>query len=206
MIKYCALILFPIFYFSMSWFFPWEKIQFNSTISVSYLFDLLIIVVGTLLLKKENINIGKTKLKPLVLKIFVIIIFAFMTIFFSKWVEFNAPFKYIELLIIQLLILAPIIEELIFRGIFFTFAQRLKLKLHVNIFFNAILFSLSHLPAIWILPKEFHSFILFQLFYTFFLGWICAKSRHQTKGILEPILLHFVFNSVFYFAIKSALI
>ena len=62
---------------------------------------------------------------------------------------------------------------------------------------------MSHLPALWFLPEEFHGFIGFQLFYTLLLGWICAKSRVKTNGMLEPVVLHFAFNLIFYIAVKN---
>ena len=50
---------------------------------------------------------------------------------------------------------------------------------------NAIMFSISHVPALFVLPKEFYGFIYLQLLYTFLLGWICAKARIRTGSTFE---------------------
>ncbi|MBT4792381.1 MAG: CPBP family intramembrane metalloprotease, partial [Halobacteriovoraceae bacterium] len=107
---------------------------------------------------------------------------------------------------LQLLLLAPLIEELVFREGFVALFEKFKLNKILILSLNSILFSLSHLPALWHLPVEFHSFIAFQVFYTLILGWICTKVRIETKGLALPIIHHFLFNLIFYVALKMSYI
>lgn len=193
------LLFFPIIYFSIAWFFPWGKIQPDMTVSISYVFDLFFVAVLWSLTRNKKI-IGNIKLNKLIGKIIITGIFALLCIFISHTLKLKTPFKYIDHLWLQILILAPIIEELVFREAIFELHKKLKLKMKYLIIANALLFSISHIPALFYLPPEFHSFIYFQIIYTVGLGWMCAKSKQQTLGISEPILLHFLFNLIFFIA------
>ena len=201
MIKVIITILFPIVYFSISWFFPWDKVMANVSISPSYLFD-LIFIGATVFFFKSKLKIGKSSVKLFTIKLLLSFVFASLCIGVINLMGLVAPFKFVDKLFIQVLILAPIIEELIFREAFYTVFKRAGLPSIWQGLINSALFSLSHLPAIWILPAEFKSFVIFQLIYTFVLGWVCFKSREVSKGILEPILIHLVFNLVFYMAVS----
>ncbi|MDH5414840.1 MAG: CPBP family glutamic-type intramembrane protease, partial [Flavobacteriaceae bacterium] len=88
-------------------------------------------------------------------------------------------------------------------GSFFLIGEKLNLNPKHLLISNGVLFSISHLPGLWYLESAFHGFIYFQLLYTFGLGWMCAKARLESRGLLEPILLHFLFNSVFYLAVTN---
>jgi membrane protease YdiL (CAAX protease family) len=198
--QYLGFLLVPFFYFGVSWFFPWDIWQGQSSISVSYFFDVIFCLFIFLIFKRRNF-LGFIRPSSFIIQAVSLIIFAAIFINISFWLKLNVPFKYVDNLIIQLLILAPIIEECVFRGAFIEFSEKLKMNKEMTIVSNSLFFSLSHLPAIWNLPKEFHSFIGLQLFYTLILGAICTSSRLKTKGIIAPILLHFIFNAVFYIAI-----
>lgn len=196
-----SLIIAPIFYFYMSWFFPWDIINVKSTISISYLFDIFFAATIFLSLKKKP-KIGYFKKNSSIFMSLSTIILGIICVSLTKQIGFKAPFKYIDYLFVQILILAPIIEELVFRGAFMELAENAKLSSRVSLTFNALLFSFSHASALWHLPNEFKNFIWFQILYTLILGFICARSRLSSGGILKPILLHFGFNLVFYVAIK----
>jgi len=204
-INYLKMALVPIAYFAVSWFFPWDIFNINTTISIEYIFDIVFVVSIYFLLKKK---VSKELPDPqiFVIKVVVVAIIAFACIKTSQWIGLISPFKYVDQIFIQLLILAPIIEELVFRGAFYLVSERYHNNKKFILFANSILFSLSHAPAFFVLPVEFHSFIWFQLFYTLILGWICTNSRMRTGSLIEPISLHFVFNLIFYFAITNQLI
>ena len=200
--KLLIVFIVPIFYFYMSWFFPWDIFQSKSTISITYVFDTFFVLTTFFIFKNKKI-LGKLDRKGFVFRLSAVSAIGVFCILIAKSLELKSPFKYIEYLFIQILILAPIIEEFVFRGAFIQVFENAKLKKPVIIYLNAILFSMSHLPALWFLPEEFHGFIGFQLFYTLLLGWICAKSRVKTNGMLEPVVLHFAFNLIFYIAVKN---
>jgi membrane protease YdiL (CAAX protease family) len=102
--------------------------------------------------------------------------------------------------------LAPIIEEFVFRFAFYEILKKKVANRKTLYFLNALLFSISHAGALSVLPKEFFPFIFFQIGYTFILGWICTKAKDDSNSIVEPIILHFVFNFLFYLAVVNQVI
>jgi len=171
------------------------------SISVSYVFDVMFALTVLSLSGKKN-YIGKTIPKNLIIRLVLVFGVALLAVTILHLSEpLVAPFKHVNYLFIQILILAPIIEELVFRGAIYELFKNAGIPIWVNNLVNSILFSLSHIAALYALPEEFHAFIYFQLKYTFVLGHLCAKSRERTHGVLEPIILHFAFNLVFYLAV-----
>jgi membrane protease YdiL (CAAX protease family) len=83
--------------------------------------------------------------------------------------------------IILVIVLAPIIEELLFRGMILK-----KLDNHINtklaILIQAMLFSATH-------------FNMFQLVPTFLLGIFLGVCYLKFDNIIAPIIIHMVFNS-----------
>lgn len=202
MINLLYLLLIPI-YFAMAWLFPWKDYQIDSTISISYIWDILFCILVSLLLKtpfKINLN------KGFIIRAPSLALMALLCVYIAKWTNLNAPFRYIENLAMQIIILAPLIEELVFRHALYEVIKKSKLKMLFQYILGSLLFSLSHAPAIYYLPADFHGFIYFQLIYTFILGWIIIKARERSDSLLEPIVLHFIFNFIFYLSVKYSLI
>lgn len=196
------LIFIPI-YFGVAWFFPWKDFQIDSTISISYAWDILFFIGISLLLKtpfKIALNKGFIIRTPL------IALMGLACVYMAKFLKLDAPFRYIENLALQIIILAPIIEELVFRHALYEVIKRSELKSIFQYFLGSLLFSISHAPALYYLPADFHSFIYFQLIYTFVLGWVIIKARERSESLLEPIILHFIFNFIFYLSVNYALI
>lgn len=197
--------LFPIFYFVIAWFFPWQNFQWDSSVSVSYVFDVFFVIGVSFTFKLFQFKFFWHP-RGLIARTVAVIGAALFSLFIVGLFGLNAPFKYVDNLVLQILILAPIIEELIFRHAFYGLFEKYFSQAKYNIILNSFLFSISHLPAIWIIPEEFRDFIIAQLFYTFLLGWMCAKSRQKSRAIYEPIFLHFVFNFIFYVAVIKGVI
>jgi membrane protease YdiL (CAAX protease family) len=90
------------------------------------------------------------------------------------------------------LVVAPITEEVAFRGFLFQEGKK-YLTGWVNWLTNIILFILIHSSA-WIhYPNKDHQILLFSVstfFFSFFLIW----SFRQTKSIWPPIIVHFINN------------
>ncbi len=191
-------------YFILSWFFPWERFQVDSTISISYLWDLLFCVllgVGYRLpLKGPQI---KKQLKGLLPRGIGTLFLAIGSILFVQMSNTLSPFKYLERPVLQLLVLAPLVEEFVFRYAIMGASLVALDSRKKAVLLSAVLFSISHLPGLWHLPEPFKPFIYIQLVYTFFLGWIIAKARVRTGGVWEPVALHFLFNLCFYIAVTK---
>ena len=194
-LKLLFLVSLIFVYFGVAWFFPWETIQIDSTVSVSYLWDVCFsLLIGFLF----HLSPRGAKAKGLWTRSLAIFLLAVLSIGFLRMVAYPVPFRYLELPILQLLVLAPLFEELVFRyAILGGLLKELNSK-NKALLASSFLFSLSHLPGAWHLPPEFTPFIMIQLVYTFAMGWVIGKARVRTGGILEPVALHFLFNLCFY--------
>ena len=202
--KELAVLFFAlVFYFSLSWYYPWEELISGMSISPSYIFDCLF--VSIILYWKRSSFLGTIlrNYKGEVIRMIATSLLAIICISISNFLEFSAPFKYVDHLLVQMIILAPIIEELVFRGAFWKLLEALQIQRAPMAILSTLFFSFSHLSGLLLLPKEFASFIIFQMIYTLGLGLICAKSRWQTNGLMAPILQHFIFNLCFYLAVQN---
>jgi membrane protease YdiL (CAAX protease family) len=85
-------------------------------------------------------------------------------------------------LVVHVVLLAPVAEELAFRGLIYRIFRRTMLPLAATVL-SAVIFGLMHVDpgkAVW----------------AFFLGLIVAVAYEQTRSILAPILIHALFNAV----------
>lgn len=185
-----------IIYYILFFFFPFEGLKFMPSISSIYLFEIIFITIVSILFK-INLNFQLKKVKGIALKLVLTLTLAAISLGIIKYFNFETPFKHLDNYILQLIVLAPIIEELIYRHVLFGLLSKKKIDNQNHLFFNSMLFSFSHAIAFFSLPSVFYPFIFLQLFYTFALGWIMTKSRIDHLGIQVPILLHFIFNLIF---------
>lgn len=196
-------VILVAFYFNVSILVPWKDLSLGGSISTSYIFDFFY-WLGVALLLKEEPRFGELRPKGAFLRGFFTALLAIGFCMFSLSAEFVSPFKYLDKLALKLLILAPFFEEIVFRGAMYDLLAKVpKLNQKIKLLINAALFSGSHAAALAFLPEEFFSFVYYQLFYTLILGWVCAKSRERSKGLIEPIILHLIFNLMFYLAITN---
>jgi membrane protease YdiL (CAAX protease family) len=89
--------------------------------------------------------------------------------------------------ILRVVILAPIVEELIFRGVIFSGFQRIYPAI-LAIFFSALLFALFHLNP-W------------QLGPTFLLGLLLGYVRLRTGSLLAAIFTHALHNGMIFLSV-----
>lgn len=89
--------------------------------------------------------------------------------------------------VLRVVVLAPIIEELIFRGVIFSGFQRIYSAFWA-IFFSALLFSLFHLNP-W------------QLGPTFLLGLLLGFVRLRTGSLLAAIFTHSLHNGMIFLSV-----
>lgn len=194
-------------YFAMSWFYPWPALPWFPAISTAYLWDLSfsVMLLGLLKLKsKSKKRKDRTKEKTgFLVRLIAVLLLGVASLFILEHFAFAVPFRYIESPVLQLLIFAPIFEELVFRLGFLTFFLRFTSDKRYAILLSSLLFAVSHLSALWHLPKEFHAFVGIQFVYTFFLGWLLGKSFDKTGSVLFPIVYHFLFNLIFYLGMRS---
>lgn len=187
-------------YFLMSWLFPWDDYELHKSISSSYVFDVIFVVIIGLSLK-EKINLQIKDPLKLFIKTLLTSFIAIVIILLNQKMNLLAPFKFVDQLAIQILFLAPVIEEFVFRYGLYHLIRKTSINIKWQLVINSLLFSISHVQAIWILPEDFQGFILYQVGYTFLLGWICTKAMMVHKNIIAPIIIHFIFNLMFYLAV-----
>lgn len=180
----------------MVFFFPFEGFKVLPSISSIYLFEIIFITIVSILLKLR-VNLRVQGLKGLTSKFILTVSLAALSIALINLFEIETPFKYLDHYVIQLIILAPIIEELIYRHVLIGLMKIKKIDRLNILFFNSLLFSFSHAIAFFSLPSLFYPFIFIQLAYTFILGWFMTKAKMDHKSILAPIFLHFIFNLMF---------
>ena len=103
----------------------------------------------------------------------------------------SSAFYVVFLAIIEQLLIV-IVEELIFRVIFFNYMKHV-MTLPQAILLSALLFGLTHLFNLEMgnLPA-----VLLQVVYSFVLGIILALILHFTHNIVVPIVFHFLFNVI----------
>ncbi len=102
--------------------------------------------------------------------------------------------------IVFLLLISPILEELIFRFFLWKPFDSLTQRPFLTWVLTSIVFSYSHLHALWFSPKEIHPFVIYQTMYTLILGFCCGYFVYKQKFVLGGILVHFFFNLGFYLA------
>jgi membrane protease YdiL (CAAX protease family) len=92
------------------------------------------------------------------------------------------------LLFFMLAVIAPIVEEIAYRGLIFTAFAR-KFGLMAGGIISSVLFGFAHV-------QSFNLNGIFLLLITMSLGGILAYARHKSGGLTLPIMIHIAFNSV----------
>jgi membrane protease YdiL (CAAX protease family) len=109
------------------------------------------------------------------------------------------PFDFTNTInVFLLLILAPILEEFIFRFSLWEATDNLIKNKEIQIWISSLLFSIGHLIAFYMLPPDYRPFVLYQSVYVIILGIACSKMRQESNGLIGSILIHFLFNFGFY--------
>ncbi len=200
MISFFALV---IVYFAFSIGLPWEKIP--SPISFSYVFDLLFALGVSFFFRlpwKFKWNFTHQTLKAIV----EVIGLGSASILCIWYLDIETPFRLVNNLEWHLLLLAPILEELVFRQTF----QRVLVSSvggkYVTSMLVAAIFAFSHLVGLRVLPAEYVPFIGFQVFYTFVLGLICGQALLRFHSVFAPMVLHMLFNLTFYISLQLEII
>ncbi len=162
----------------------------------SYILELILVLVSFAITKpKFGLNGCFEKNR---LRIYASLLVAgFLTYRGAGSLNIQIPFvlNSIETLIF-LLIVAPILEECIFR--FFLWKACKEINPKVIWVSTSVIFSYSHFHAFWFVPQSIHPFIIYQTAYTLILGLVCGYFIFKHRSLLSAILIHFFFNLGFY--------
>jgi membrane protease YdiL (CAAX protease family) len=192
-----------ITYFAFSWGLPWQLIP--STVSFSYIFDLFF-ALGVSFFFRLPWKFRWVISKQTFVAAGEVIALAIAVLFAIWYMEIETPFRLVTGLELHLLILAPILEELVFRQTFQRFLINQVGGKRVTSMLVASIFAFSHLVGLTVLPVEYVPFIGFQVFYTFILGLLCGQALLRFHSVFAPMFLHFLFNLTFYIAMQLDII
>lgn len=165
----------------------------------SYAFEISLVAV-TLFLLRPKLSV-KALAKPLTLTVaFAALLMGFGVRKLAGVAGLNVPMdvRSVET-VVFLLAVAPILEELIFRFMLFKSIERV-FKSRNAWFVTSLLFSYSHLHAIWFVPPEYDKFLIYQAAYTLPLALVCGWMVRRQSSLLSAILVHATFNFGFYLA------
>ncbi|MEZ4872732.1 MAG: CPBP family glutamic-type intramembrane protease [Bdellovibrionales bacterium] len=164
----------------------------------SYIAEILFV-----LLVFVSLPIDRNQFKSFKIKydLYALVFLGLMVHWFGTSIGIVVPLDLEQPLTVALLLLvAPLLEELVFRFALWECFQNIVKKPVIIIVFTALLFSLSHFKAVFYLPKEFHPFIIYQTIYTLLLGLILGWQKHRRNSLPHAITGHFYFNLGFYLA------
>ena len=98
--------------------------------------------------------------------------------FDQSW-DFTVQDSYLWVFL-SVIILGPVVEELLFRGIIYDYLQAFK-RPYLSILVSALLFALWHRQPV-------------QIGYTFFAGIVFATARYYSGDLLYPMIIHVLNN------------
>lgn len=143
---------------------------------------------------KAQLGLRLPSLRPTLIWSGVLFSFVFLLEVFTRVFEIASPdllddlrnnTKYHFLWFIAACLIAPIVEEIIFRGLLFDSIRRTRLGLHGAAVLTSLPFALAHLQYEWY-------FIIMIIP----LGMILAYSRFYSRSLYVPIILHFMNNTL----------
>lgn len=119
----------------------------------------------------------------------------------ASWVHVPIPFDLSSLFtIFLLLVLAPVLEEAIFRMALWQAFSYLWKSNWLTVFVTTVLFAAGHFAAYWFVPEQFKGFVLYQTFYVFALGAFAGWRRLRSNVVFSAVWVHFGFNLGFFVA------
>lgn len=164
----------------------------------SYIFEMLCVLITLILLGSKAVTVLNL-CKSVVLGSIISLASGFAIHKTATLLNITVPFdlKGNEILV-PLLLIAPLLEEAVFRLFLWEPLQNLTKQPVLALLITSALFSYSHLHALWFVPSEIHSFIIYQTAYTFALGLACGYFMYRYYSLSSSILIHFAFNLGFY--------
>ena len=172
-------------------------------IYASYLFELVIVIWA--IVRMSSKSEFRFKLSPRITGLTVILILAgWCAHLGAATIGLVIPFDATSFETrMFLLVVAPILEELLFRQTFWKQFELLRLPKASAWIFTSVFFSFAHLNAIRFVPTELFTFIYYQAGYTLLLGLACGWVRQKDDSVVSAILLHAGFNLGFFLGMTT---
>lgn len=179
----------------MIWKVSWPNLFGSDFFSSSYIFE---IVLGLVLMffhrKAPTLYFKASHFQFLINSILVALFFSW----FILKLNIKHPFVYLSAPFIQLVFIAPLLEEWIYRFSWGSLSIKSEVQNEKIVNITAIIFALSHMPAIFYLGSDFYLFFALQFVYTFILGIICGRAFVDEGSLFTSVLSHVLFNLTFY--------
>ncbi len=166
---------------------------FNIIMAILAIVLVFFIVMKRKLSLKEDIGVVIPRLNHVLIWLLGFIILIGIEEFFYNledggagaeiWTEKYTTFEII-LRFIGVVLLAPVSEELLFRGLIFSQIKKTRFKVIGAIVIPALIFSLIHI--------QYSSILILGLIFVD--GLFYGMARHYTKSVLVPIILHLYSN------------
>ena len=176
----------------------WSKI--NSYFS--YVFEILFVTAVMFLYRQQRPWFLLPQKKDIFLSLFLLVAGS-MTYLLAGTLGMGVPYDLdSSTTIFFLLLVAPILEELIFRVALWEGIKAISEQALLAIVGSTLLFSLGHLVAYWVVPSSIQPFVLYQSLYVIPLSLIISYRRHYAGSVVPAMLIHFGFNFGFLLASK----
>jgi membrane protease YdiL (CAAX protease family) len=165
----------------------------------TYLIE-LIFIISVLIFYSKDIKKFLKWNSSFIKKAIIFLLFGGLSRFFIYLGGWSIPWDLNDpLTIFILLIIAPLLEESLYRGAIWILLSKMINGPKKILGLTSGLFSLSHLYPIWFVDKRFAPMIYTQTIYTLILGLGCGQALLKHKSFGLSVLRHFMFNVGFYF-------
>jgi len=179
-------------YFLSSYFFNNQLVRIDAY--MPYAVEVFWVIM-TLMIFRDNIDFHYKFSFLHIFELLLLIGFGFVICILAKYLHIAIPInKSDPHTLILLLIVAPILEELIFRKTLFSIFERIYNNSTFIVIVTAIMFSYAHFHYIFSVGRTYQSFIIYQSVYTLVMGLWFGLRILNLKSINGTIIMHFCVN------------
>ncbi len=164
----------------------------------SYVFEGLF-VTGVMVLYRARIQVAFGQLRRVLPDCVLALPLGFGVFKLAIYLGILIPFDLADReTILLLLIVAPLLEECIFRQALWHLTETLWAGPVVTLGVTSSIFAFAHFHAYFFVPAEVQQFMVYQTFYALVVGVWWGFRYMKTRSLAVPIALHVIFNLGFY--------
>ncbi|MBI3556538.1 MAG: CPBP family intramembrane metalloprotease [Deltaproteobacteria bacterium] len=164
----------------------------------SYVFE-GIFVLAVLGVYRSRIHVSLEKLKAVLPDCVLALPLGFGVYKFALYFGIPVPFDFADHeTLLFLLVLAPFLEELIFRQALWYSAETLTARPTATLAITTVIFGSAHFQAYFYVSSEVQHFVVYQTLYALLIGLWWGYRYMKTQSVAVPIALHLLFNLGFY--------
>lgn len=192
--------------------YPWLRYSIGPTLTseygtiANYLAEFAFSIAGMAALRQLNLIYISPKLtKQHVTLVLALLGVGYLLATLTRPLSINIPFQLdTTASLIELLLVAPLLEELLFRGVFWGSLRSLTSNTLMISTVITFLFALSHFEAFSRVSQDIRPFIIYQTSYVALLSVACNFLRSSSKSLTTPMMGHFTFNLGFFLGMSGA--